>query len=102
MDAAAQQALSGAEIRSLIQGKTYRWEAPNGMGGTISVFADGAQQMTTNIPDVPTDTGSWRISGNELCSTWQRIRNGAESCQTLTRTGERTYVSSTGVRLIFD
>lgn len=100
---ASAQQLTGAEIRALVEGKTYRFEVPErGFFGTVTVASDGTHRMTSNIPGSETDTGRWRISGDQVCSIWTRIRNGAESCQTFTRESDRTFVTSTGTRLIFD
>jgi hypothetical protein len=37
------------------------------------------------------DTGTWRINGNTLCQTWNRWRDGQESCASLTAIGAGTY-----------
>lgn len=98
----SQQALSGAEIRSLVEGKSYRWDTPNGFAGSITVRSDGSQSLTSNIPNIESDTGSWRIHGDQLCSRWTKIRGGDESCQTISRQSDTVYVTSTGTRMLFD
>ncbi|GGK18215.1 hypothetical protein [Salinarimonas ramus] len=103
IDARAQGTLSREEIRALVDGKTYRFEVPQrGFARTTTIDADGAQALTSNIPGIETDTGSWRIAGNELCSRWTKIRNGDESCQTVTPQSDTRYETSNGTILIFD
>lgn len=76
--------LTGDEIRAYA-GRTSTWESKDGRSsGRVTLNADGTQTLTSNIPGVERDTGTWRVSGNRQCATWTRIRGGEERCSTWT------------------
>ncbi|MGY6645275.1 MAG: hypothetical protein ACXIVD_08650 [Salinarimonas sp.] len=76
--------LTGDEIRAYA-GRTSTWESKDGSAqGRVTLNADGTQTLTSNIPGVARDTGTWRVSGNRQCATWTRIRDGEERCSTWT------------------
>jgi len=76
--------LTGDEIQAYA-GRTSTWEATDGSSrGRVTLNPDGTQTLTSNIPGIPRDTGTWRVSGNQQCATWTRIRGGEERCSTWT------------------
>lgn len=40
-----------------------------------------------------TDTGRFRVDGNEICSTWEHIDHGRTACMRLAVIGKDTYVT---------
>lgn len=71
-------------------------EFANSRGISVVSYApDGTQTLKKGSFS---DVGTYRIDGNQLCSKWKKIRNGAEECSTLYRTGAKEYrvASQTG------
>jgi len=90
--------LSGDEIRDKLIGKRLDWVGDNGSKGKARHRKNGKSTLTVTSPDRFKDTGSWRIKGNKLCSTWTRVRDGKEGCTTVKATGDkRIYRYNTGV-----
>lgn len=44
---------------------------------SVTYFSDGRQECSW---DSEYDRGTYRIDNDEFCSTWTRLRKGAESC----------------------
>jgi hypothetical protein len=89
--AAHAQALSGADVETLLRGKTFNTEDFGGTG-TITWNADNTIAVNIRRPDGSTvqDTGTYRFDGHGYCSTWRVLRT-TERCFTLARTGANTF-----------
>jgi hypothetical protein len=61
-----------------------RYESNMGAQGTLSVMPDGSVRVSGTLED----TGTWRIKDGRFCGRYQKIRQGAEGCFTLYRTGD--------------
>ena len=61
-----------------------RFENTLGGRGTQSVMPDGPVHYRGGLED----TGTWRIKDGRFCTKFQKIRQGAESCFTVYRTGD--------------
>jgi hypothetical protein len=85
------QALSQAEVETLLRGQTFT-TADFGGTGTISWGADGRISVDVTRPDGSkvVDTGTFRFGQGGYCSTWSTIRT-TEACFTLRRTGATTF-----------
>ena len=59
----------------------------------ISRDGTGKQSLSV-ISSSYTDTGTYRIDGNRVCSTWVQTRNGQERCNTIYRTPDGKYQSA--------
>lgn len=91
--------MTDAEIKTAIVGHTATWK--NGkFNGTIVWSSNGSMKLTSNMPDTPTDSGTWRISGGKLCHTWKKVRKGKEVCNPLVSNGGGVYSHGTGAMKI--
>ena len=85
--AAAQQTgpgrqLTGAELQSML-GK--KWKAKPADGDShleITTRSSGAAEYVLWHPNGTrsTDFGVYRVKGDEICATWEKIRGGKELC----------------------
>jgi hypothetical protein len=67
--------------------RTVQFEIPGGLA-TVKYYPDGRQEIGW---DKGQDTGQFRIDNGQFCSTWKRLRNGAESCSKVYRVSEVKY-----------
>jgi hypothetical protein len=86
--------ISGANIMSqsdmeqlFYAERTVRFSIPGGFA-TVRYYPDGRQEIEW---DNGKDTGRFRIENEEFCSTWERLRNGAESCLKVYKVSEDEY-----------
>lgn len=88
--------LSGDEIKAQIVGKPFKWQSADGKTkGAILYAPDGKAGMTdANLPGISSDSGKWRINGNEMCVTWEKLRKGAEGCFTISGAGKKFKTST--------
>jgi hypothetical protein len=75
------------EVQKALVGKIWQVELPDGSPATESFNADG----TVSIKGGLNDRGYWRLWEEGYCTTWFRMRNGAERCFTLDRTADGKY-----------
>lgn len=83
--AAADGALRGAEIRSLITGRTVTLQTPVGQiplrydaSGAVSGDLAGVSAVTRLF--APRETGSWWIKGDAMCQQWPTWYDGKRFC----------------------
>ena len=76
--------LSGTPL--LISGHSLK----SGRNFTIARDGKGGQSITNPSNDF-SDTGTYRIQGNQLCSKWVKIREGAESCNSVFKAKDGSY-----------
>lgn len=82
------QLMSGADVRSILTRARYRWEGTGGATGTATTTPDGRIRV---IWDTGAANGRIRFTDTGYCSRFDGIRNGAEDCYRLFRTGPGTY-----------
>lgn len=75
------------EVQQALVGKVWEVELPDGSSATERFNADG----TVTIHGGLNDKGYWRLWEEGYCTTWFRMRNGAERCFTLDRTADGKY-----------
>jgi hypothetical protein len=75
------------EIQRELVGKTWIVELPNGAPAIEHFNADG----TVSIIGGLIDEGRWRLWDNGYCTSWRRMRGGAERCFTLDKTADGQY-----------
>jgi len=75
------------EVERALVGKVWEVELPNGAPATEWFNADGTVRITGGL----NDKGYWRLWEQGYCTTWFRMRNGAERCFTLDRTADGKY-----------
>ncbi|MFO1074992.1 MAG: hypothetical protein U1E17_20320 [Geminicoccaceae bacterium] len=75
------------EVKSQLVGKIWQVKLPDGGSAVENFKADG----TVTISGGLNDRGYWRLWEEGYCTTWFRMRNGAERCFTLDRTADGQY-----------
>jgi hypothetical protein len=75
------------EVQRELVGKTWNVELPDGQSATENFYADGTVDIHGGLNDV----GKWRLWEKGYCTSWSRMRKGAERCFTLDRTAEGHY-----------
>ena len=75
------------EVKSALVGKVWQVKLPDGGSAVEHFNADG----TVTIKGGLNDRGYWRLWEEGYCTTWFRMRNGAERCFTIDRTAEGHY-----------
>jgi len=86
--------ISGANIMSqsdmeqlFYAERTVRFSIPGGFAN-VRYYPDGRQEIEW---DNGKDAGRFRIENEEFCSTWERLRNGAESCLKVYKVSEYEF-----------
>jgi hypothetical protein len=74
--------LGGAEYQRMVFGNTLDRQLPNGGRLSILVGADGSQRLRLVGAGGQTgsDQGRQEIRGDQICSSWQRISGGRQTC----------------------
>jgi hypothetical protein len=75
------------EVERELVGKTWIVELPDGSPAIEHFNADG----TVSIIGGLMDEGRWRLWAQGYCTTWRRMRGGAERCFTLEKTADGQY-----------
>lgn len=60
-------------------------------GNAWTISRDGKGGQSISVSGGFSDTGSYRIDGDMLCTKWIKIRSGAEQCTTLHALPDGTY-----------
>jgi hypothetical protein len=81
-DVAGGKRLSAEEFRRLAAGNTLDRRMPNGSRLLIHVAADGSQRLKLQglNGQTATDRGRVAFRGDQVCSSWERINPGRETC----------------------
>jgi hypothetical protein len=88
LTAAGAKILDQSDLEQLFfADRTVKFEIPGGLA-TVRYYPDGRQEIGW---DKGQDTGHFRIENDQFCSTWKRLRNGAESCSKVYRVSEEKY-----------
>jgi hypothetical protein len=85
--------LSGADVETLLKGKTFHITYEGGEGD-ITWHDDLTITMTLKQADGTTtdDAGTYRFDGTGYCSAWEALAGRTEErCFTLVKTGDTTY-----------
>jgi len=78
--------MTAAEIQSLV-GTTAYGTGPNGQTFILYLAEDGTSRM--RIGGI-SDKGHYRIeSSGQFCTQYEKLRNGAERCQTIWKDGDK-------------
>jgi hypothetical protein len=74
--------LSADEFRRLAAGNTLDRRMPNGSRLLIHLAADGTQRLKLQGVNgqTATDRGRMAFRGDQVCSSWERINPGQETC----------------------
>ena len=81
---AQEQPVTPKEIQDTWVGRTMVGTTASGAPATVRLQADGAASLAAGSTN---DTGTWRLSEQGYCTTWNRIRAGQERCFTVRRIG---------------
>jgi ABC-type phosphate transport system substrate-binding protein len=85
--------LSGAEISTMISGKTAYWHDVRGhKTGSITWSTNGSQSIKGDLSQkVKKDTGKWHVSGNKLCFNWKQLTKGKDKCEAVKAVGKNSF-----------
>lgn len=94
----ASKELTGPDLERLITGSSFRYAGElEGVffSGQMDFHASGNLGVTTDsaIPE----GGTWRLSGNSVCTRLVTLNGGEETCFTVNQTGARSFVTSHGM-----
>ena len=86
---AAETMISQADMEAAFKGKSFKDDDGAGNIGVISYGAD----MTIHVkvatgPQSPQDDGKYRFANGGYCSSWTKLRSGAEKCFTASKTAD--------------
>jgi hypothetical protein len=80
--------LNQSELEQLFYAeRTAEFSSSSG-NATVTYFPDRRQEISWASGN---DKGNFRIQNEEFCSTWTKLRNGAESCSRIYRISENEY-----------
>jgi hypothetical protein len=88
------KALTGAELQAqYASGKPIASSGKSLISGNSwKITRDGVNSQTIQVVGSDfTDTGTYRIADNTICSKWVKIRDGAEVCSTIYVRPDGTY-----------
>jgi hypothetical protein len=74
--------LTGPEFRQMVFGNTLDRRLPNGSRLLVHIAPDGSQRLRlTGVQGrTATDRGTISIRGDEICSRWERVGQGQDTC----------------------
>ena len=79
--------LTAEQVRAVMIGKSVSWVTPDSEWKGVSRYKkNGTATINVTAPEKFKDRGTWKIVGNEFCSKWKKLRDGAERCSTLRTT----------------
>jgi hypothetical protein len=89
--------LNANQIHDEIVGQSIAWWDSTGwMGGNLVLLPGGKAVINVETPQPSRDSGSWSISGNQVCTFWKSLRQGQEKCYTLKEIEPGHFVTSGG------
>jgi hypothetical protein len=87
-------ALTGAQLQAIYaSGKPVVSSGKSlESGNSWKLARDGKDQQMIKVANGDfSDTGTYRIADNMICSKWKKIRDGAETCSTMYVLPDGTY-----------
>ena len=81
-------AIAPSEIQQRWVGKTLLGSTASGGRVTMVLRPDGSAELS----GAANDAGTWRLSENGYCTTWNKVRAGQERCFTAHRNGKAITV----------
>lgn len=88
--------LAGADIERMLVGHSIRWWVEDSrLEGDLMLEPGGRAEIASESPSL-LDEGRWRLSGDELCTTWREARSGVEKCYRVRQVAERRFVTTGG------
>lgn len=89
--------MDAAQIEDKIIDRPLNFKTASGATGEIFYSSSGTSKI--EVGDDFTDTGTWRLNGNEFCTTWDIIRAGEEKCTDFHQTSEDSFEVSDGTQV---
>ena len=81
--------LTEAQLKALFsKDTTLRFDAGGAIKGVGTYFLNGTARVNWGSGGA---LGKWRIVGDRFCTTYPNLRRGRETCNSVQKTGERTY-----------
>jgi hypothetical protein len=93
--------LTGDDIKAKVIGRQFSWRSVDGrFSGVVRYAKNGVVTTSGNLPaNLKSDTGTWRLSGNQLCTKFKKLRQGQETCPTYQLRPDGTIFSTNDVIL---
>jgi hypothetical protein len=93
--------LTGDEIKAKLIGRQFSWRSVDGQfSGIVRYAPNGVVTTTGNFsPNLKSDSGTWRLNGNQLCTKFKKVRQGRETCPTYRLRPDGTIFSTNNVIL---
>jgi hypothetical protein len=86
--AMAAEMISQADMEAAFKGKSFKDDDGAGNVGVITYGADGTISIkVASGPQAPEDSGTYKFDKGGYCSSWKKLRNGAEACFTASKEG---------------
>jgi hypothetical protein len=85
--ATAATMISQSDMEAAFKGKSFKDDDGAGNIGVISYGAD--MTISVKVPSgaqAPEDSGTYKFDKGGYCSSWKKLRNGAEKCFTAEKT----------------
>ena len=96
-EAAVAAELSGQQLRLALIGQPIHWWEKDGWhAGEVVFLPDGRAEMFVDTPGSLSDVGRWHINGNQICTSWTRLRGDSLKCYTVDRIGPNRFHTSGG------
>lgn len=89
--------MDAAQIEDKIIDRPLNFKTASGATGEIFYSSSGTSKI--DVGDAFTDTGTWRLNGNEFCTKWDIIRAGEEKCTDFRQTSEDSFEVSDGTQV---
>ena len=89
--------LNANQIHNELIGQTIAWWDLSGwMAGSLVLTPDGKATISVETPHHAADAGQWTLQGNQICTSWNSMREGNTKCYTVQGTKPGHYITSGG------
>ncbi len=90
------RSLSGDELRQRVSGKVFEIALEPGMSARMD-YRDSGYMFVNVHPSGASDSGRWRIDGNQLCSEMRRFPSG---CNEMRVVGDKLMLRRTNGQIV--
>jgi hypothetical protein len=85
---AADTMISQSDMEAAFKGKSFKDDDGSGNVGVITYGADMKISVKVSSgPQSPEDNGTYKFANGGYCSSWTKLRSGAEKCFTASKVG---------------
>lgn len=95
--AVAQDGMARQEIVDELVGRDIAWwDAAGWRHGYLMFLPDGKAEMTIDDAEKQRTRGSWVLRGDQVCTRWDKAREGSEKCYRVQRGDKGMFVTTGG------